>query len=89
MHDTLAEYGMWSATKKVPIIVQYNKRDDPHALPVGVLEEKVNIYKYPYILAIATEGRGVFQCLQRMINEVVKNSLRQQQLHFLLQQQKK
>ncbi|MDI6851665.1 MAG: GTPase domain-containing protein [bacterium] len=89
MHDTLQEFGMWSATKKLPILVQYNKRDHPDALPVSVLEEKVNLYKYPYVLAIATEGKGVFQTLQMMINEVVKTSLRQQQLHFLLQQQKK
>ena len=89
MHNTLIEYGMWTSTRKVPIIVQYNKRDDPNALPVSVLEEKVNKYKYPYVLAIATEGKGVFQTLQLMINEVVKNSLKQQQLQFLLQQQKK
>lgn len=89
MHNTLIEYGMWSSTRKVPIIVQYNKRDDPNALPVSILEEKVNKYKYPYVLAIATEGKGVFQTLQLMINEVVKNSLKQQQLQFLLQQQKK
>ncbi len=87
MHDSLTEFGMWSATKKVPIIVQYNKRDDPNALPVPVMEEKVNIYKYPYVLSIATEGKGVFQCLQQMINEVVKYSLRQQQLNFLIHQQ--
>jgi signal recognition particle receptor subunit beta len=89
MHNTLIEYGMWSSTRKVPIIVQYNKRDDPNALPVSLLEEKVNKYKYPYVLAIATEGKGVFQTLQIMINEVIKNSLKQQQLQFLLQQQKK
>lgn len=88
MHNALLEYGMWGSTRKIPIIVQYNKRDDPNALSVAVLEEKVNKYKYPYVLAIATEGRGVFQTLQLIINEVVKNSLRQQQLQFLMQQKK-
>lgn len=88
MHNALIEYGMWSSTKKVPIIVQYNKRDDPNALPISILEEKVNKYKYPYVLAIATEGKGVFQTLQLIINEVIKNSLRQQQLQFLTQQKK-
>lgn len=89
MHNALMEYQMISATKKVPIIVQYNKRDDPNALPVSVLESKVNIYKYPYVLAIATEGRGVFQTLQMIINEVIKSSLKRQDLQFLVQQQKK
>ncbi len=89
MHDTLQEFGMLSATRKVPIIVQYNKRDDPDALSVAVLEEKVNIYKYPTVLSIAAEGKGVFQTLQKMITEVVKNSLKQQQLQFLMQSQKK
>ncbi|MEO0271618.1 MAG: GTPase domain-containing protein [candidate division WOR-3 bacterium] len=88
MHNTLLEYGMWGSTRKIPIIVQYNKRDDPNALPISLLEEKVNKYKYPYILAIATEGKGVFQTLQLIINEVVKHSLKQQQLQFLIQQKK-
>ncbi|MEO0246850.1 MAG: GTPase domain-containing protein [candidate division WOR-3 bacterium] len=88
MHNTLLEYGMWGSTRKIPIIVQYNKRDDPNALPISLLEEKVNKYKYPYVLAIATEGKGVFQTLQLIINEVVKHSLKQQQLQFLIQQKK-
>jgi hypothetical protein len=87
MHDTLQEYGMWSATEEFPLLSN-TISGITRCMPVSVLEEKVNIYKYPYVLAIATEGKGVFQTLQMMINEVVKNSLRQQQLSFLLQQKK-
>ena len=53
--------------------MQYNKRDLPTALPVEELEEKVNIYKYPYHIAIAVEGKGVFKTLHHILLEVIKH----------------
>lgn len=72
MHDYLKNLGLLNG-RRLPIIMQYNKRDLPTALPVEELEEKVNIYKYPYHLAIAVEGKGVFKTLHHILLKVIKN----------------
>ncbi len=43
----------------LPIILQYNKRDIENALAVGVLEEKLNRNKWPWLDTSATEGRNI------------------------------
>lgn len=55
-----------------PIILQYNKRDLPDALPVPYLREKLNRFKAPDFEGIATEGEGVFESLRTAIELVVK-----------------
>jgi len=48
----------------IPLVFQYNKRDLPTALPVEVLQEKLNYLKRPYFEAIAIKGIGVFETLK-------------------------
>lgn len=55
-----------------PLILQYNKRDLPDALPVPYLRKTLNRFNAPDFEAIATEGEGVFESLKCVIDLVVK-----------------
>ncbi|WP_165863671.1 GTP-binding protein [Phorcysia thermohydrogeniphila] len=43
----------------VPLVIQYNKRDLPDALPVDVLRKNLNTAGYPEVEAVASKGIGV------------------------------
>ena len=45
----------------MPIVIQWNKRDLPNALPVGSLAASLNPTGLPVHEAIATEGKGVIE----------------------------
>lgn len=57
-----------------PLVVQYNKRDTPNALPVPILDKYLNTIKVPRFEAVAPEGTGVFETL-RAICKLVTNRL--------------
>ncbi len=57
---------------RIPIIMQYNKRDLPDRLPVEKLEKELNVKGYPYYSAIAIKGIGVFKTLEGMIRKVIE-----------------
>ncbi len=57
-----------------PLVVQYNKRDVPNALPVPILDKYLNTIKVPRFEAIAPDGSGVFETL-RAICKLVTNKL--------------
>ena len=58
---------------RLPLVVQYNKRDLPNALPVGTLRAALNVPAgVPELEAVALEGRGVFET----VKEVLKGCLR-------------
>jgi len=77
MHENLKIFGL-SDGNKIPIIVQYNKRDVPDKVPVEELEREVNIYHYPYVLAIAYQGKGVMKTLEMAIKLIVKEHIKKQ-----------
>jgi mutual gliding-motility protein MglA len=54
-----------------PFIMQWNKRDMPSALPVGVLERYLNRRRVPSFEAIAFEGKGVFATLRAISKNVM------------------
>ena len=62
MEDNLIEYGYKRET--IPIILQYNKRDLPNALPNEEIDKKLNKYNYPWTEACAVKGNGVFETLK-------------------------
>ncbi len=68
LEDNLAEYGY--KRESIPIIIQYNKRDLPNALPVQELERYVNKYNLPCGEAVANKGIGVFDSL-KLIGKIV------------------
>jgi mutual gliding-motility protein MglA len=70
MHDNLAEHGL--ATEKIPIVMQYNKRDLPRVVSVGDLERELNPQGVPYYESVALRGTGVFDTLKLACKMVLK-----------------
>jgi signal recognition particle receptor subunit beta len=70
--DNLAEYGYQQGS--VPIVLQYNKRDLPNALPVDVIDKKINKFGYQWNEAVASQGKGVFESL-KIIGKIVIDTL--------------
>ncbi len=54
-----------------PIIVQFNKRDLPHVLPVAELRRQLDTGSRPWYEASALGGTGVFDTLKATMNMVV------------------
>jgi signal recognition particle receptor subunit beta len=70
MVDNLKEYGI--DMDKIPIILQYNKRDLPNAIPLDVLQDALNPEgKYLYYEAVATNGIGVRETLKQITKMAV------------------
>ncbi len=57
-----------------PMVLQYNKRDMPDALPLEILEKYMNSMKIPSYEAVAAKGVGVFDTL-RTISKIVIGKL--------------
>jgi signal recognition particle receptor subunit beta len=57
---------------EIPVVIQYNKRDLPNALPVSVLNEKLNQKGYPFHEAVALRGEGVEETLKTATGLVFK-----------------
>ena len=49
---------------EIPIVFQYNKRDLPNALPIEVLNERLNPRGAPWYEAVAIKGQGVEETLK-------------------------
>jgi len=70
MHDNLAEHGL--SLDKVPIVIQYNKRDLPRVVSVPDLEKELNPQGAPFYEAVALRGTGVFDTLKLACKLVLK-----------------
>src|SRR5579875_109154 len=57
--------------RNFPLIMQWNKRDMPNALPIPVLERYLNRRRVPSFEAIAADGRGVFATLRAISKNVM------------------
>jgi signal recognition particle receptor subunit beta len=54
-----------------PLVMQWNKRDMPSALPLGVLERYLNRRRVPSFEAVASTGKGVFVTLRAISKSVM------------------
>ncbi|HTY43595.1 MAG TPA: ADP-ribosylation factor-like protein [Thermoanaerobaculia bacterium] len=45
--------------EKIPIVIQYNKRDLADILAVDAMQEALGLSSYPFVEAVASAGRGV------------------------------
>lgn len=58
---------------KVPMVMQWNKRDLPNIVPVEDLQFQLNKRKFPAFEAVATNGKGVFETLKMVSKSVLLN----------------
>jgi signal recognition particle receptor subunit beta len=57
LKDNLAGNG--ASFEKIPIVVQYNKRDLADVLSVDAMQEALGLSSYPFVEAVASAGRGI------------------------------
>jgi mutual gliding-motility protein MglA len=58
---------------KVPMVMQWNKRDLPNIVPVEDLQFQLNKKKLPAFEAVAVSGKGVFETLKMISKSVLLN----------------
>ena len=59
--------------RDVPLVIQYNKRDLPNALPVDKLNRELNKQNAPFFESVATTGVGVEETLNGVTQLVLSN----------------
>lgn len=57
--------------KDIPLVIQYNKRDLPNALPVAEIDREVNKLHAPAYQSVATTGIGVEETLKGITQLVI------------------
>jgi len=72
----LTEHTKNGDERQIPIVVQYNKRDLPTALPVEVLKRELNLENYPYVEAEVINGKGVLETFTKIARESLKYFLK-------------
>lgn len=58
--------------KDIPLILQYNKRDLPNALPLTELRKHLNRFNAMEIEACAFEGKGVLESFKLMSKSIIQ-----------------
>jgi mutual gliding-motility protein MglA len=71
LYENLIDYGY--DPRDVPIVLQWNKRDLPNALPVDELREQLNPMGLAEFEAVAVNGDGVFDTLKAVSKLVLKS----------------
>jgi len=66
--------------KQIPFVIQYNKRDLPDAMPVGVMNRRLNFRSVPFFEAIAPRGTGVMETFLSITKETVATTFRKYHL---------
>jgi mutual gliding-motility protein MglA len=71
LYENLADYGYDAA--QLPIVLQWNKRDLPSAVPVDELRRQLNPMGLHEHEAVAVSGAGVFDTLKAVSKLVLKS----------------
>lgn len=71
LETNLSELGI--ELRRFPLVVQYNKRDLPGALPVAELRRRLNPHGVPEVETVASRGEGVLEALKQITRLVVKD----------------
>ena len=58
--------------KEIPLLLQYNKRDLPTALPIQELRKHLNRFNAQEIEACAFEGKGVLESFKMMSKSIIQ-----------------
>lgn len=72
MVENLAEYNL--TPEKIPLVLQYNKRDLANAMTIDRMEKECNLHGVPSFEAVANIGLGVFATL-KAISKIILNKL--------------
>lgn len=75
LKDNLAEYGL--DIRDIPLVIQFNKRDLPDAMPVEQMNRELNELGAPTFEAVAVTGEGVMPTLRRLSQMVLEKLNRQ------------
>ena len=59
-----------------PAVMQYNRRDAVDALPIDVLQERLNRWKVPYVQSVAPDDTGVMHTFQLATTCALTNAKR-------------
>ncbi len=60
-------------SEEMPLVLQYNKRDLPNALPIEILNERLNPRGVPFYEAVAIKGQGVEETLKGVTQLVFRS----------------
>jgi hypothetical protein len=71
LEDNLKRQGI--RIREIPLVIQYNKRDLPNALPVPELDAEVNKLGVPHFESVATTGIGVEETLKGVTQLVLQH----------------
>jgi mutual gliding-motility protein MglA len=69
LQENLKEHGY--EFKKIPYVLQLNKRDLPNILPVEDLKRELTRKGEPALEAVAFQGKGVFETLKEVARQVL------------------
>jgi len=58
--------------REIPLLIQYNKRDLPNALPLHELRRHLNLYSAQEIEASAFEGKGVLESFKLISKNIIQ-----------------
>jgi mutual gliding-motility protein MglA len=70
LYENLADYGYEPG--RLPLVLQYNKRDLPSSIPTSELRAQLNPGGLEEYEAVATQGEGVFDTLRAVSKRVIK-----------------
>jgi len=71
LYDNLAEYSI--DIRKIPFVIQYNKRDLPNICSVQELDANLNPDGVQHYEAVGSRGIGVFDTLKAVSKQVIKS----------------
>ena len=74
LEDNLKRQGI--RIREIPIVIQYNKRDLPNALPIPEIDKELNKLKSPHYASVATTGLGVEETLKGITHLVLAHLVR-------------
>jgi signal recognition particle receptor subunit beta len=74
LEDNLKRGGI--RIREIPLVIQYNKRDLPNALPVTELESEINKLAVPHFASVATTGLGVEETLKGVTQLVLSHLIK-------------
>ena len=74
LEDNLKRQGV--RIREIPLVMQYNKRDLPNALPVAEMQAEVNELGVPHFESVATTGIGVEETLKGITQLVLAHLIK-------------